>query len=237
MSISDEASLVLGPKRDGEGAAGVARSRQCDDREAPAADAGERRCRSASPSRKPAAPADDLPARATRRRSAAQCGACRAVEELPLVAQNEIKAQAGPSACSLDLPRRRGRWAFSSGSRASAALARSRRPRCAREAGAGIRPATAVARDAEDAPQPQMQAQAQPEPDLQPQSQAAPRGVRIERPRQAAPVALAPKRDRAPAAPGRRWKPRCAGRITRRRRPRDSGLPPPAGELDRSDER
>ncbi len=53
-----------------------------------------------------------------------------AVEELPLVAQNEIKAaQAGRRPLSLDLPRRSGRLASSSAWPASAAGARSPKPR------------------------------------------------------------------------------------------------------------
>ena len=117
-----------------------------------------------------------------------------AVEELPLVAQNEIKAQAG-QAPQLGLAAQKRRVGFLE---RLAGVGRARK-----EPEAEMRP---VKREPEFGqqrqsletprmqPQPQMQAQAQLEPDLQPQSQAAPRGVRIERPRQAAPVALAPKR-------------------------------------------
>ncbi|MGH6749743.1 MAG: cell division protein FtsZ [Methyloceanibacter sp.] len=117
-----------------------------------------------------------------------------AVEELPLVAQNEIKAQAG-QAPQLGLAAQKRRVGFLE---RLAGVGRARK-----EPEAEMRP---VKREPEFGqqrqsletprmqPQPQMQAQAQLEPDLQPLSQTAPRGVRIERPRQAAPVALAPKR-------------------------------------------
>ena len=116
-----------------------------------------------------------------------------AVEELPLVAQNEIKAQAG-QAPQLGLAAQKRRVGFLE---RLAGVGRARK-----EPEPEMRP---VKREPEFGQQwqsletmprmqPQMQAQAQPDPDPQPQAQAAPRGVRIERPRQAAPVALAPKR-------------------------------------------
>jgi cell division protein FtsZ len=117
-----------------------------------------------------------------------------AVEELPLVAQNEIKAQAG-QASQLGLAAQKRRVGFLE---RLAGVGRARK-----EPEPEMRP---VKREPEFGqqwqspetprmqPQPQMQPQTQPDPDPQPQAQAAPRGVRIERPRQAAPVALAPKR-------------------------------------------
>jgi cell division protein FtsZ len=117
-----------------------------------------------------------------------------AVEELPLVAQNEIKAQAG-QAPQLGLAAQKRRVGFLE---RLAGVGRARK-----EPEPEMRP---VKREPEFGqqwqspemprmqPQPQMQPQTQPDPDPQPQAQAAPRGVRIERPRQAAPVALAPKR-------------------------------------------
>ena len=116
-----------------------------------------------------------------------------AVEELPLVAQNEIKAQAG-QAPQLGLAAQKRRVGFLE---RLAGVGRARK-----EPEPEMRP---VKREPEFGQQwqtlettpripPQMQAQAQPDPDPQPQAQAAPRGVRIERPRQAAPAALAPKR-------------------------------------------
>ena len=117
-----------------------------------------------------------------------------AVEELPLVAQNEIKAQAG-QASQLGLAAQKRRVGFLE---RLAGVGRARK-----EPEAEIRQAKREPEFGQQwqspetprmQPQPQMQAQAQPDPDPQPQGQAAPRGVRIERPRQAAPVALAPKR-------------------------------------------
>jgi cell division protein FtsZ len=111
-----------------------------------------------------------------------------AVEELPLVAQNEINAQAG-QAPQLGLAAQKRRVGFLE---RLAGVGRARK-----EPEAEMRPVKREPEFGQQRPSletPKMQAQAQLEPDLQPLSQAAPRGVRIERSRQAAPVALAPKR-------------------------------------------
>ncbi|MFZ2019090.1 MAG: cell division protein FtsZ [Methyloceanibacter sp.] len=115
-----------------------------------------------------------------------------AVEELPLVAQNEIKAQAG-QAPQLGLAAQKRRVGFLE---RLAGVGRARKEPEAEMRPVKREPEFGQQRQSLETPrmQPQMQAQAQLEPDLQPLSQAAPRGVRIERPRQAAPVALAPKR-------------------------------------------
>jgi cell division protein FtsZ len=125
-----------------------------------------------------------------------------AVEELPLVAQNEIKAQAGQGP-QLGLAAQKRRVGFLE---RLASVGRAKKEPEAEMAPAVKRePEFGHQWQALETPrmqrEPQMQAQPQPEaqPQLQqqqaqPQAQAAPRGVRIERPRTAAPVALAPKR-------------------------------------------
>jgi cell division protein FtsZ len=122
-----------------------------------------------------------------------------AVEELPVVAQNEIKAQAG-QAPQLGLAAQKRRVGF---------LERlANVGRAKKEPDAEM--TSTVKREPEFGQQwqsletprmqrePQMQAQPQPEAEpqqqAQPQAQGAARGVRIERPRGATPVALAPKR-------------------------------------------
>jgi cell division protein FtsZ len=125
-----------------------------------------------------------------------------AVEELPLVAQNEIKAQAG-QAPQLGLAAQKRRVGFlerlASVGRAKKEPEAEMAPAVKREPEFGQQwqalETPRMQREPQMQPLPQPEAQPQPQQQqAQPQAQMASRGVRIERPRTAQPVALAPKR-------------------------------------------
>jgi cell division protein FtsZ len=130
-----------------------------------------------------------------------------AVEELPLVAQNEIKAAQAGGTPQIGLAAQKRKVGFLE---RLAGVGRTRkepepemRP-AKREPEFGQQWQAPEVQRVQAQPQPQPQVQYQPQaqyqpqleaqPQAQPQSQAAQRGVRIDRPRPAAPVTLAPKR-------------------------------------------
>ncbi len=219
-------------ERDGEGAASVARSRQCDDREASPADAG-----SAAPARHGQAATrrapDDLPACRTRHDpppSAAHAGRRGAAAGGPERDQGASGPSASAWTCRAEAARglsraARGRW-----SRAQGAGGRN----APREAGAGVRPATAVARDAEDAAADAGPGSARTGPPTAVASCPKGGADRASAASRAGCVGAETRRAPAASSPGgNRW---CSSQITRRRRPRDSGLPPQESELDGAEE-
>ena len=130
-----------------------------------------------------------------------------AVEELPLVAQNEIKAAQAGGTTQLGLAAQKRKVGFLE---RLASVGRTRKEPEPQMVPAKREPEFGQQWQAPETPrmsaqpQPQLQPEAQyqpqaqytgePQVEPQPQLQAAPRGVRIDRPRPAAPVALAPKR-------------------------------------------
>jgi cell division protein FtsZ len=196
----DEASLVLGPNemvkepQVWRAPGNVMIDRRPVQMQAPPLPLGAARPQQAQPQRtfQPAPPA--MIRRPVRRMPA--------VEELPLVAQNEIKAQAG-QAPQLGLAAQKRRVGFlerlASVGRAKKEPEAEMAPAVKREPEFGQQwqalETPRMQREPQMQPLPQPEAQPQPQQQqAQPQAQMASRGVRIERPRTAQPVALAPKR-------------------------------------------
>jgi cell division protein FtsZ len=196
----DEASLVLGPNemvkepQVWRAPGNVMIEKRPVQMQAPPLPLGAARPQQAQPQRtfQPAPPA--MIRRPVRRMPA--------VEELPLVAQNEIKAQAG-QAPQLGLAAQKRRVGFlerlASVGRAKKEPEAEMAPAVKREPEFGQQwqalETPRMQREPQMQPLPQPEAQPQPQQQqAQPQAQMASRGVRIERPRTAQPVALAPKR-------------------------------------------
>ncbi len=134
----DEPSLVLAPERGRQGRSGVARARQCDDREASGADgrngfaAGRPEAGAAAPAR-PFQPAPPAAVRRPVRRMPS-------VDELPVVAQNAIKAKAAGDAPAIRSCGAKEKSRLSGATRQCRQIPQRYRRRDADQARAGIRP-------------------------------------------------------------------------------------------------